>query len=242
MSASAVWAVTPNFAVLRIDPATATRTVRSRAVRAAAVAAGEAGVWVLGTDGTVVRLDERTARVRARAHVPTDSATAIAVGADAAWVTSAADGTLWRVGHHGELGSIQIGAGITDVAATADGVWIVNPMAVTLVRVDPATTEADEPLALGAIPRSVASDGKTVWVAASGAAHAASTSPVAGVKALPASMCEPVRAGPEGRADVLVVSDLPLQGGKRLTAERMSQAIEFVLRERGFRAGRLRVA
>ena len=49
-------------------------------------------------------------------------------------------------------------------------------------------------------------------------------------------------APPGGRADALVVSDLPLQGGERLTAVQMSRAIEFVLRERGFRAGRLRVA
>jgi branched-chain amino acid transport system substrate-binding protein len=241
VSASAVWAVTPDFAVVRIDPTTAARTTRSRAVRAAAVAAGEAGVWVLGVDGIVVRLDERTARERARTHIPTDAATAIAVGADAAWVTSA-DGTLWRVGTHGELGSIDIGVGIADLAATASGVWVANPLAETLVRVDPATTEADEPLSLGAMPRSLAADDRTVWVAASGGTQSASASSASGVTALPESMCEPVIAPPGGRPDVLVVSDLPLQGGQRLTAVQMSRAIEFVLRERGFRAGRLRVA
>jgi len=41
---------------------------------------------------------------------------------------------------------------------------------------------------------------------------------------------------------VLVTSDLPLQGGVRVTASQMTDAITFVLRERGFRAGRFRVA
>ena len=41
---------------------------------------------------------------------------------------------------------------------------------------------------------------------------------------------------------MLVVSDLPLQGGVRVTATQMAQAITFVLRERDFRAGRFRVA
>jgi branched-chain amino acid transport system substrate-binding protein len=45
-----------------------------------------------------------------------------------------------------------------------------------------------------------------------------------------------------GESDVLVVSDLPLQGGIRVTATQMAQAISFALRERGFRAGPFRVA
>jgi branched-chain amino acid transport system substrate-binding protein len=242
VSSSAVWAVAPDYAVVRIDAGTGMRTNRSRAVRAAAVAAGEAGVWVLGMDGTVVRLDERTARVRARTRIPTDSPAAIAVGADAAWVTSA-DGTLWRVGRGGELGSIDLGVGIADVVATAGDVWVANPLAGTLVHVDPATTQADDPLSLGAVPRSIAADDRTVWVAASGAAQTAPPSAsVSGITVLPESMCEPVITPPGGRADVLIVSDLPLQGGQRLTAVQMSRAIAFVLRERGFRAGRLRVA
>ena len=45
-----------------------------------------------------------------------------------------------------------------------------------------------------------------------------------------------------GRPDVLIVSDLPLQGDYRLRATQMARAIAFVLRERGFRAGKFRVA
>jgi branched-chain amino acid transport system substrate-binding protein len=41
---------------------------------------------------------------------------------------------------------------------------------------------------------------------------------------------------------VLIVSDLPLQGGLQLSAQQMADAEAYVLREHGFRAGRWRVA
>jgi branched-chain amino acid transport system substrate-binding protein len=55
-------------------------------------------------------------------------------------------------------------------------------------------------------------------------------------------VCEPPLADTRGRADFLVTSDLPLQGGDRVSATQMAHAIAFVLRERGFRAGPYRVA
>ena len=55
-------------------------------------------------------------------------------------------------------------------------------------------------------------------------------------------MCEPVVAGPDGKADALVLSDLPLQCDSRLKATQMARAITLAMRERGFRAGRLRLA
>jgi branched-chain amino acid transport system substrate-binding protein len=55
-------------------------------------------------------------------------------------------------------------------------------------------------------------------------------------------MCEAPVAGAGGRADLLIVSDLPLQGGVRITATQMAQAMVYVLRERGFRAGGHRLA
>ena len=74
-----------------------------------------------------------------------------------------------------------------------------------------------------------------------GAAPAAGTR-ATGIAPLPASFCEPVQVGAGGRADVLIASDLALQGGVRVSATQMAQAITLVLRERGFRAGRHRVA
>ena len=63
-----------------------------------------------------------------------------------------------------------------------------------------------------------------------------------GVATFPPTVCEPPVAGESGPADFLVTSDLPLQGGARVSSTQMAHAIAFVLRERGFRAGAYRVA
>ena len=238
----ALWAVTPDFAVVRIEGVTGAVTATARAVPAAAVAAGGAGVWALGADGSVVRLDERTARPVARARIPVP-VTSIAVGEDAAWVTSAADGTLWRVagGSNPALGTIDLALGAGDVAVGAGAVWVVNPLAGTLTQVDLDTVTVARTIALEGIPRSVAVDDETVWVAAVGGPGEAVTKEVSGVEPLSSRICEPVLAGAD-ESDLLVVSDLPLQGGIQITTTQMAQAIAFVLRERGFRAGRFAVA
>ena len=238
----AVWAITPDFGIVRIDAATGTITARSRAVRAAAVAAGPAGVWVVGVDGAVARLDERSARPVARASVPTSSIGAIAVGSDAAWLTSPAQGTLWRVSADAQptVGAIEVARGIADVAVAGDAVWVANPLAGTVVRVGRESGAVERTLDLDGIPRSIAVDGNTVWVALVTDPEASEIT-VAGIRPLPASTCERVLAG-RGRSDVLIVSDLPLQGGTRATSTQMAQAIAFVLRDRGFRVGRFKVA
>jgi branched-chain amino acid transport system substrate-binding protein len=238
-SPGALWAVTPDFAVVRIDARSGAPTASTRAVHAIAVAAGGAGVWALGSDGTVARLDPRTARVVARTRIDAPVA-AIAVGKDAAWVTSF-DGGLWRVPVHrpASLGAVDLGRGVADVAVGSDAVWVADPLAGTLTQVDLGTTRVVRTIDLGGIPRSITVDGDTVWVAAV-ADPTPSAAETHGVHAFPASTCEPALTGKEN-ADALVVSDLPLQGGTRVQATQMAQAIAFVFREHGFRAGRFRV-
>lgn len=243
VTSDAVWAVTPDYGLARIDAVTGAVTAISRAVRASAVAAGRAGVWVLGVDGTVALLDSETAKPIARASVPASSVSSIAVGDDAAWITSASDGSLWRVGggRTPTVGTIDVAPGASDVAAGAGSIWVANPLAGTLTEVDAETSTVTRTIELDGVPNSVAVDGDTVWVAVAAGPESASTGEVSGVRPLPASICEPVVAG-RGESDVLVVSDLPLQGGIRVTATQMAQAISFALRERGFRAGPFRVA
>jgi branched-chain amino acid transport system substrate-binding protein len=234
----ALWAVTPDFGVMRID-ARSGAVASTRAVHAIAVGAGGAGVWVISDDGTVARLNPRTARPLAIVRIDAPLA-AIAVGDDAAWVT-ASDGTLWRVpaSNPASLGRIDLDRGLADVAVGDDAVWVANPLAGTLTKVDPAGARVVRTIELNAIPRSVAVDEGTVWVA-SVADPVASADETHGIHAFPPSMCEPVVGHPH--ADVLVVSDLPLQGGSRVRTTQMSQAIAFALRRHGFRAGRFRVA
>jgi branched-chain amino acid transport system substrate-binding protein len=63
-----------------------------------------------------------------------------------------------------------------------------------------------------------------------------------GVAALPASSCSDVEYGGEGDPDVLIASDLPLQGGDRVQTLQMQDAIRFVLEQREWKAGDLNIA
>jgi branched-chain amino acid transport system substrate-binding protein len=63
-----------------------------------------------------------------------------------------------------------------------------------------------------------------------------------GVSALPPSSCSPIVYEGEGEPDLLIASDLPLQGSSRPQTVQMTQAIRFALAERGFTAGEFRVA
>lgn len=242
VSPGALWAVAPDYSVVRVDATTGAITATTRALPAAAIAAGPAGVWVLGVDGSVVRLHERTARPIFRTRVQASSVGSIAVGPDAVWVTSPADGVLWRIsgGRRGALGAIELERGVSDIAIGDEAVWVANPLTGELLRIDPDAARLERAIDLDAIPRSIAVDAQSVWIAAD-SEPTASEVEVGGIRPHPASSCEPVIAG-KGGSDLLVVSDLPLQGGVRIGTTQMTQAIAFVLRERDFRAGRFRVA
>jgi branched-chain amino acid transport system substrate-binding protein len=63
----------------------------------------------------------------------------------------------------------------------------------------------------------------------------------AGAKPVAASSCGRVHYEGEGKPDVIVVSDFPLRGVGQHTTKLMVDAIQVVMRRRGFRAGDLRV-
>ena len=61
------------------------------------------------------------------------------------------------------------------------------------------------------------------------------------VRALPGSSCSGIEFKGEGEPDVLIASDLPLQGSSRTQTVQMVKAIRHVLDERGWKAGDLNV-
>ena len=63
-----------------------------------------------------------------------------------------------------------------------------------------------------------------------------------GVTALPASSCTDIEYEGEGDPDILIASDLPLQGGDRVQSLQMTDAIRYVLTQREWKAGDLNVA
>jgi branched-chain amino acid transport system substrate-binding protein len=65
---------------------------------------------------------------------------------------------------------------------------------------------------------------------------------LAPVTALPSSSCSDIEYGGEGDPDVLIASDLPLQGSSRTQTLQINAAIKQVLDEAGWKAGDLSVA
>jgi branched-chain amino acid transport system substrate-binding protein len=63
-----------------------------------------------------------------------------------------------------------------------------------------------------------------------------------GVSALPSASCSDVEYEGEGEPDVLIASDLPLQGSSRTQTLQITAAIRQLLAERGWKAGDLNVA
>jgi DNA-binding SARP family transcriptional activator/ABC-type branched-subunit amino acid transport system substrate-binding protein len=245
-TADALWAVAPDLSLARVDVSSSVITSVARPFPVQAVAAGPAGVFALGVDGAVARIDAKTGKVVARTRVPATSVAGITVGTDAVWVTSPSDGTLWRVdaGPKPTLGSVDVGDGAGDVAAGNSSVWVANPLNGTVTQVSTATTAVVRVVQLGGVPRSIAVDEDRVWVSLSNLdTPPVSEAPeVVGVQPLAATSCEPLVFGGEGEPDVLIASDLMLQGGARVLTTQMAQAIAFVLRQREFRAGDFRVA
>jgi DNA-binding SARP family transcriptional activator/ABC-type branched-subunit amino acid transport system substrate-binding protein len=245
VGAGGVWAIGPDGRVLRIDARTNRVAAAIPGVRARAIAADATSLWALAADGRVTRIDGRSNAIVSRGRVDASSVASIAAGRGGAWVSAPDDGTLWRIvpgrGDRLVMSTIRVTTGTTDLAYGAGALWAVNPLRGTLARVDGTAVRVS---AVGGFPRAVAVGAGAVWVAtAAPAAQAPPASPTAtGVSALPASFCQRPFYGGDEPPQRLVVSDLPLQGGLRLSSQQMADAIAFVLRQHGFRAGRWRVA
>ena len=242
----AVWAVNPDATVSRVDPRADAVSTVVRRLSAGAVAAGDEGVWALGLDSSLARIDPATASVDKRIRVAANTLSAIAVGAGAVWAAAPYDGTVWRIDPEPRLiqRTIDVGAGVTDVAYGRGSVWALNSLRGTVSRIDPETNRVAATVRLGNTPRQIAVGSAGVWVTVAGAAGAplaAAADAPRGGPALPAATCGRVFYGGRGVPDRLIVSDMPLRGGGALPTPQMSEAIAYVLRQRGFRAGRLRI-
>ena len=67
------------------------------------------------------------------------------------------------------------------------------------------------------------------------------TAKVRGPAVLPSSSCAPVFYKGAGKPQLLIASDLPLQGAGRAQTIQMASAIKFILQSRGFKAGKFTV-
>ena len=240
VGAGAVWAVGPDFSVSRIDPGTTEIVGHAGSLDFEAVAAGPEGVWARDGRGTLARLDRQGPRI----HIDTAALAGIAVGEGAVWAAAPQEGRLWRVDSEAQLVArpIDVGQGVSAVTVGEDAVWAANALRGTVSRVDPATNKVTATVDVGGTPRRMAVAGGRIWVTVAGSPK--DQAPASGgsyASGLPAGACDKPFYGGEGEPDGLIVSDMPLRSA-RLPTQQMSDAIAFVLRERGFRAGRYRIA
>ena len=153
--AGAVWAATTaGRPLLRIDPRIA-RVTASVSVPAQAVAADPSGVWAVcceaGTRrGQLTRIDPATGRVVKVIGLP-GQAYALGIGPSGVWVRGTGQ-LLWRIDPTSNrvvatipLPSSNAGTGPPggDIAVTDDAVWVSDPAAATVWRIDPRHNQVD---------------------------------------------------------------------------------------------------
>ncbi|HET7745098.1 MAG TPA: protein kinase [Gaiellaceae bacterium] len=237
VTGGSVWAVNPDaMSLSRIDATTAHIVSRIPVPYATAVTAGRDGVWVAnaGVKGPEVsRIDARTGRLARSIPVPTGSFGGIATGDGSVWETDPEGGTVWRIETrpHPILKTIPIGYGVAFVAFSRGAVWTANPVDGTVSRIDPATNSVTSTTPVAGTSQGLAVGGGLAWATTAGGSQDGT---------LPVSACSKVESG--GRSpDVLVASDLPLQGSSDEQTQPMAAAIRFVLRRHDFRAGKYTV-
>jgi ABC-type branched-subunit amino acid transport system substrate-binding protein/DNA-binding beta-propeller fold protein YncE len=226
----AVWAKNPDATVSRLDAETG-RLVATIDVDANLIAAGPGGVWVDDGDG-VRRVNTRTNRLGRRIPVATADLSSMAVGAGKIWGTDDQQGVVWRIdpGPAPVARTIDVGVGVTYIAFGEGAVWTANYLDGMVSKIDPRTNKVTDRIPVGAA-QAIAAGAGSAWVSTAGGAEAGT---------LPASACGAVT--PAGtKPDVLIASDMPLQGPQSAAPEAIADAIRHVISQRDYRAGRYTV-
>jgi YVTN family beta-propeller protein len=233
VGAGAVWAVNPDDTLSRIDASTGAFAGLVRGVRGAeSIAAGDAGVWVAEGE-SVVRVEPSANRAGQRIEVGASFLAGIAVGGGAVWATAPDEGVVWRIdpGPQPLTRTIPVGFGASHVTFGGGAVWTANFLDGTVTRIDPRTNQVTGKIAVAGTPQGVAADRGMTWISVSGGSRPGS---------LPASACsEVVPAG--GDPDLLIASDLPLQGPTAGAVRPLEAAIRHVLAAHEFKAGKFSV-
>jgi YVTN family beta-propeller protein len=249
--AGAVWITDGTRVLRRADPATGRVTSYDVSDRVNAVAVERNALWAIsGPSASVLQINPRNGKVIARVAsggrpgVESPYPTAVAAGPDSIWVLNANTADVTRIdpteARVTETIAIGIARGPRRLAVGAGAAWVADADG-TLARIDTSTNAMTvKSIAPSLYDVGVGAGG--VWVtsgAGIGGASVAAGTPIDGqLQALPQSRCSPIASQPGAHPRYLIVSDFPLQGEHRDTGAQMTEAIEFELRARGFRAGR----
>jgi branched-chain amino acid transport system substrate-binding protein len=152
----------------------------------------------------------------------------VAVGGGSVWAAANQEGVVWRIipERSPVTRTIDVGGGVTLVAFGEGAVWTGNYVDGTVARIDPRTSEVTAKASVGA-PQALAAGAGSAWVSVAGETTEG---------ALDKTVCGEVASG-AGTPDVLIASDLPLQGPGSSDPRAMEGAIRHVIERRAFRAG-----
>jgi DNA-binding SARP family transcriptional activator/ABC-type branched-subunit amino acid transport system substrate-binding protein len=259
VGAGAVWVTNGSHTLIRVDA----RNGRVTPIHVRPVLDGvtisRGAVWAIsGSGATVLRIDEMgrgsplQIPIVSRPGLQSPYPIAIEAGLGAIWVLNGNTATVTRIdpSQRGIAATIPVGIDHAPrrLAIGAGAAWVAGADG-TLTRID-AKTNARRVITLANGLNDVTVAGGAVWVSAtrgyaapidaSRAATAARSRP--GIRALPAARCSPLYYRPGDHPELLVASDLPLQGDSGPNGLQMNAAIELRIRERGFRAGRFAIA
>ena len=237
VGAGAVWAANPDGSVSRIDPDSGRleATIETDDLGAFTIAAGEEGVWFVGSEGPagVSRIDPRTNEVARTIPIgAADTPRGVAVGAGSVWAAASGEGVVWRIepGRPPRMRTIDVGVGVSFVSFGEGALWSANYADGLVSRIDPRTNRVTARTSIGA-PQALAAGEGAAWVSVAGGTTDG---------ALTASSCGQVVSRTE-EPDVLLASDLPLQGPGSTDPRTLENAIRFALDRRDYRAGKYAV-
>jgi branched-chain amino acid transport system substrate-binding protein len=253
-----VWTTDGSNWLVRLNPRT--RHVDRINLRASldGVAVGDGGVWVIsGAAASIFGLDRRGREtmdplpIASKPSAESPYPIGVVIGAGYVWVLNANTATVTAIDPVQRLVAATAHLGIqrrpVRLAAGDGAAWVADGDG-TLARID-EVSPGQPPEFLQAAPalRDVAVVGKAIWVAAGAGgggadlgtvSSAAAASPV---RPLPPSICSPIYSGSGTRPRYLIAGDLALQGSGGTLAAQAGQAIQFVLDQHHFRAGRYSV-
>ncbi|MGZ4440409.1 MAG: hypothetical protein ACXVZN_08605 [Gaiellaceae bacterium] len=171
-----VW-VANRLGIVRIDPRTKKVVADNQRIEGypTGLAGGLGAMWVVDTGGYLYRLDPLSAAVLKQTMV--DAATlgvtnadlapaAVAVGADAVWVTDASGNKAWKVDATGAV-SRSVGVGRVPVAVAAAGgsIWVAAQNDDTLAQIEPSSATRVRTVAMSRMPVALCGDATQLVVA-----------------------------------------------------------------------------
>jgi serine/threonine-protein kinase len=166
----AIWTA-GSFGILRISPAT--DEVEARIpfdsgpgfTRPVAMAVHGGDLWVLVSDGRLLRIDAGRNKIVARLRAA-GSGDDLAAGQGALWVVDRFDELVikldWTTGK--VLGSVQVGGNLDKIVVGSGGIWVLDRSAGVVIPIAPGTITASAPIRVGVEPVDMVIGLGAVWV------------------------------------------------------------------------------